>query len=201
VRPDAATLRLAVLPRASLLTDAVLVLGGAVFVAAAAQIVIPLPFTPVPISGVTFAVLLVGASYGAARGGITLAFYLLLGLLGASVFAPGETEGLARILGPTGGYLLSYPLVAWLTGRLAERRWDRRFRSAALAMLAGSALIYAIGLPWLAVALGTGLRETLALGLLPFIPGDLLKLALAGAALPGAWRLVRGAGGAGGAGK
>ena len=193
MRPDAATLRLAVLPRASLLTDAVLVLGGAVFVAAAAQIVIPLPFTPVPISGVTFAVLLVGASYGAARGGITLAFYLLLGLLGASVFAPGETEGLARILGPTGGYLLSYPLVAWLTGRLAERRWDRRFSSAALAMLAGSALIYAIGLPWLAVALGTGLRETLALGLLPFIPGDLLKLALAGAALPGAWRLVRGA--------
>jgi len=193
VRPDAATLRLAVLPRAGLLTDAVLVLGGAVFVAAAAQIVIPLPFTPVPISGVTFAVLLVGASYGAARGGITLAFYLLLGLLGASVFAPGETQGLARILGPTGGYLLSYPLVAWLTGRLAERRWDRRFRSAALAMLAGSALIYAIGLPWLAVALGTGLRETLALGLLPFIPGDLLKLALAGAALPGAWRLVRGA--------
>jgi len=193
VRPDAATLRLAVLPRAGLLTDAVLVLGGAVFVAAAAQIVIPLPFTPVPISGVTFAVLLVGASYGAARGGITLAFYLLLGLLGASVFAPGETEGLARILGPTGGYLLSYPLVAWLTGRLAERRWDRRFSSAALAMLAGSALIYAIGLPWLAVALGTGLRETLALGLLPFIPGDLLKLALAGAALPGAWRLVRGA--------
>ena len=193
MRPDAATLRLAVLPRAGLLTDAVLVLGGAVFVAAAAQIVIPLPFTPVPISGVTFAVLLVGASYGAARGGITLAFYLLLGLLGASVFAPGETEGLARILGPTGGYLLSYPLVAWLTGRLAERRWDRRFRSAALAMLAGSALIYAIGLPWLAVALGTGLRETLALGLLPFIPGDLLKLALAGAALPGAWRLVRGA--------
>ena len=193
MRPDAATLRLAVLPRAGLLTDAVLVLGGAVFVAAAAQIVIPLPFTPVPISGVTFAVLLVGASYGAARGGITLAFYLLLGLLGASVFAPGETQGLARILGPTGGYLLSYPLVAWLTGRLAERRWDRRFRSAALAMLAGSALIYAIGLPWLAVALGTGLRETLALGLLPFIPGDLLKLALAGAALPGAWRLVRGA--------
>jgi len=193
VRPDAATLRLAVLPRAGLLTDAVLVLGGAVFVAAAAQIVIPLPFTPVPISGVTFAVLLVGASFGAARGGITLAFYLLLGLLGASVFAPGETQGLARILGPTGGYLLSYPLVAWLTGRLAERRWDRRFRSAALAMLAGSALIYAIGLPWLAVALGTGLRETLALGLLPFIPGDLLKLALAGAALPGAWRLVRGA--------
>jgi len=193
VRPDAATLRLAVLPRAGLLTDAVLVLGGAVFVAAAAQIVIPLPFTPVPISGVTFAVLLVGASYGAARGGITLAFYLLLGLLGASVFAPGETQGLARILGPTGGYLLSYPLVAWLTGRLAERRWDRRFSSAALAMLAGSALIYAIGLPWLAVALGTGLRETLALGLLPFIPGDLLKLALAGAALPGAWRLVRGA--------
>ena len=193
MRPDAATLRLAVLPRAGLLTDAVLVLGGAVFAAAAAQIVIPLPFTPVPISGVTFAVLLVGASYGAARGGITLAFYLLLGLLGASVFAPGETQGLARILGPTGGYLLSYPLVAWLTGRLAERRWDRRFSSAALAMLAGSALIYAIGLPWLAVALGTGLRETLALGLLPFIPGDLLKLALAGAALPGAWRLVRGA--------
>ena len=196
MRPDAATLRLAVLPRTGLLTEAVLVVGGAVFVAAAAQIVIPLPFTPVPISAVTFAVLLVGASYGAARGAITLAFYLLLGLLGASVFAPGETEGIARILGPTGGYLLSYPLVAALTGRLAERRWDRRFRSAVLAMLAGSALIYAIGLPWLAVVLGTGFQETLTLGLLPFIPGDLLKLALAGAALPGAWRLVRGAGGA-----
>ena len=194
MRPDAATLRLAVLPRTGLLVEALLVVGGAVFVAAAAQIVIPLPFTPVPISAVTFAVLLVGASYGAVRGGITLAFYLVVGMLGASVFAPGETEGLARILGPTGGYLLSYPLVAALTGRLAERRWDRRFRSAVVAMLAGSALIYAIGLPWLAVALGSGFRETLALGLLPFIPGDLLKLALAGAALPGAWRLVRGAG-------
>ena len=190
MKPDATTLRLALLPRAGIATDAVLLVAGALLVAAAAQIVIPLPFTPVPISAVTFGVLLVGASYGAARGAAALALYVLVGALGAPFYAPGETEGVARLLGPTGGYLLSYPLAAALTGWLAERQWDRRFRSAALAMLAGSAVIYAIGLPWLALVLGTGFGETLVLGLWPFVPGDMLKLALAGAVLPGAWRLV-----------
>lgn len=187
---DATTLRQAVVPRTGALTEVVLAVAGAVFVAATAQVIIPLPFTPVPISLVTFGVLLVGAAYGAARGAATLALYLLVGALGAPFFAPGETEGVARLLGPTGGYLLSYPFAAALTGWLAQRRWDRRLWSAALAMLAGSAVIYGFGLPWLAVALGTGVGETLLLGFAPFVPGDLVKLALAAAILPGAWRLV-----------
>lgn len=191
VNPRAATLRFAVFPRSGLVADSVLVLAGALLVAVAAQIAVPLPFTPVPLTFQPFGVLLVGAALGATRGATSLGLYVLLGLLGAPFYAPGETEGLARLLGPTGGYLLSYPLAAALTGWLAERRWDRRFPSALVAMLAGSVVIYAIGLPWLAAATGASASRTLELGLYPFVPGDLLKVLLASALLPGAWRLVQ----------
>ena len=94
------------------------------------------------------------------------------------------------ITGASGGYLVSYPFVAALTGRLAERRWDRRVSSAIGAMLTGNVLIYLCGLPWLAVVLNTNLEKTLEYGLYPFVPGDTFKLYLAALALPGAWRLV-----------
>jgi biotin transport system substrate-specific component len=189
MRPEAATLRLAVLPRAGVLADVMLVAAGAGLIAAAAQVAIPLPFTPVPVTGQTFSVLLVGASLGAVRGGASASLYLFVGLAGAPVYADGA-HGWAVVAGATGGYLVSFPLVSALTGWLAERRWDRRFSSAIGAMLTGNVVIYAIGLPWLAVVLDTGLERTLELGLYPFIPGDTLKLYVAAALLPAAWRVV-----------
>ena len=186
----AATLRTAALPRGGLLVDAVLVLAGGLFVAGAAQIAIPLPFTPVPITGQTFAVLLVGASYGARLGFLSLVLYWLLGLAGAPFYAEGES-GWDTFMGPTGGYLIGFMLAAAVTGFLAERRWDRRFSSSVTAMLTGSVLIYMCGLPWLAAEIDSGLEGTLEAGLYPFVVGDVLKLYLAGLLLPAAWRLVR----------
>jgi biotin transport system substrate-specific component len=189
VRAEAATLRLAVLPRSNLLTDVLLVVAGAGLVALAAQVSIPLPFTPVPITGQTFAVVLVGASLGAIRGTASLSLYLAVGLLGAPVYADGNS-GWSIVRGASGGYLVGFIVAAWLTGFLAERRWDRRFSSAVSAMLSGNVVIYLIGLPWLAIVLDTSLEKTLELGLYPFVAGDVLKLYLAGALLPTAWRFV-----------
>jgi biotin transport system substrate-specific component len=189
MKAEAATLRLAVLPGAGVAADAVLVAAGAALIAASAQLSIPLPFTPVPVTGQTFAVVLVGASLGAVRGGTSGLVYLVAGLAGAPVYADSG-HGWDVVVGASGGYLVSFPLVAALTGWLAERRWDRRFSSAIGAMLTGNVLVYLIGLPWLAVVLGSDLEQTLELGLYPFIAGDMLKLYLAAALLPGAWRLV-----------
>jgi len=184
----AATLRLAVLPRAGLLTDALVVAGGAGLIAASAQVSFG---HPVPITGQTFAVLLVGASLGTVRGGAAGLLYVLLGLV-TPVYA-GHGEGWDVITGASGGYLVSYPFVTALTGWLAEHRWDRRFSSAIGAMLTGKVVIYLFGLPWLAVVLNTNPEKTLELGLYKFVPGDTLKLYLAAAALPGAWRLAEAA--------
>lgn len=185
----AATLRRTLLAPVGRVGDAAAVVGGAALIAASAQVAIPLPFTPVPITGQTFSILLVGAALGTLRGGSSSLLYVLAGSLGAPVFADGS-GGLAALTGPTGGYLLAFPLAAALTGRLAERRWDRRFSSALGAMLCGNVVVYLIGLPWLAASLGTSLERTLELGLYPFVPGDVLKLYLAAALLPAAWRVA-----------
>ncbi len=189
MNPNAATLRLAVFPRTGLVADALLVLAGALFVAAAAQVAVPLPFTPVPITGQTFAVLLVGGTLGARLGVLSLVLYWLLGIAGAPFYAEGAS-GWKTFTGPTGGYLVGFVLAAAVTGLLAERRWDRHFSSSVTAMLTGSVLIYACGLPWLAAEIDAGLEGTLEAGLYPFVVGDLVKLYLAGALLPTAWRLV-----------
>ncbi len=187
VRAEPATLRRAVFPRSGLLADVVLVVAGAALVALAAQVRIPME--PVPITGQTFAVVLVGASLGAVRGIASLLLYLAAGLVGAPVYSGGEA-GWEVFHGATGGYLAGFVVAAALTGWLAERRWDRRFSSALAAMLCGNVVIYLFGLPWLAHVAGSGATKTLELGLYPFVVGDLLKLYLAGALLPGAWRLV-----------
>jgi biotin transport system substrate-specific component len=189
MRSQAATLRLAALPDAGAFSDVALICLGAGLLAGSAQVAIRLPFTPVPITGQTFAVLLVGASLGMLRGGASALLYVLLGIAGAPVYAHGA-QGWAVITGASGGYLLSYPFASALTGWLAERHWDRRFSSAIGAMLTGNVLIYLFGLPWLAVVLHTRLGKTLELGLYPFVPGDTFKLYLAAAALPAAWRFV-----------
>lgn len=165
-----------------------------VFTALMARVALPLPWTPVPITGQTLAVFLTGFVLGPRLGPLAMVFYLLEGLAGFPVFATGAT-GLARILGPTGGYLMSYPLAAWLVGWLSTRGWDRRLLGTGLAMLLGSILIYLFGLTWLAFWLKAGgslpgLVRLLQMGMLPFLPGDLLKVAAVMVLLPGAWRLL-----------
>jgi biotin transport system substrate-specific component len=189
MRPDAATLRLAVFPHSRPLTNVLLVLAGIGFVALAAQVKIDLSFTPVPITGQTFAVVLVGASLGALLGLASLGLYLFVGALGAPIYADHQ-HGWDVLTGPTGGYIIGFVFAACLTGFLAQQHWDRRFSSAVAAMLTGNVVIYLFGLPWLAAKIDTGLEDTLEAGLYPFVIGDLLKLYLAGALLPAAWRLV-----------
>ena len=178
-----------IVPRTGVLADAALVLAGTALVAGAAQISIPLPFTPVPVTGQTFAVLLVGASLGAVRGFASLFLYLWLGVAGAPIYS-GHDHGWAVVTSASGGYLVGFVLAAALTGVLAERRWDRTLSSSIGAMLTGSTVIYLVGLPWLAVVLGTNLEKTLEDGLYPFVLGYILKLYLAAALLPAAWRIV-----------
>lgn len=167
--------------------EGLLIVGGSLLVALSAQIAVPLPFTPVPVTGQTFAVLLVGAALGSTRGALVMATYLLQGAAGLPVFSAGGCC-VAWLMGPTAGFLWSYPLAAWITGRLAEAGWDRRLWTSAAAMLAGSAAIYAVALPWLAFFVGG--EHVLAAGLLPFIPGDLVKIGLAAAVLPGVWAWI-----------
>lgn len=157
--------------------------------ALAAQIVVPLPWTPVPLTGQTFAVLLTGALLGSRLGALTLAAYLLEGALGLPFFRAGA-GGAAHLLGPTGGYLLAFPAAAFLTGLLAERGWDKRFLTAAAAMALGSLVILAGGWMWLAI-LFKGAGEAFRLGVAPFLLGDIIKIALAAAALPLGWAILR----------
>jgi biotin transport system substrate-specific component len=189
MRPEAATLRLAFFPRSGALTDVLLVLGGAGFVALAAQIEIHLGFTPVPITAQTFAVLLVGTALGSLLGVAALALYVLVGLTGAPVYSGGE-GGWELIEGATGGYLVGFVVAAGVAGLLAERKWDRRLSTAVTALLTGNVVIYLFGLPWLAHVADYGWQKTFENGLYPFVVGDLVKLYLAGALLPAAWRLV-----------
>ncbi len=178
-------------PRAlapALAYDAALVVAGSLVVAFAAQVAVPLPFTPVPVTGQPFAVLFVGALLGARRGALALVTYLAEGALGAPVFAGGAL-GVAALAGPTGGYLVGFVPAAWATGALAERGWDRRFVTTLAAMALGTACLYACGLPQLARFVGWG--RVVALGLAPFAVGDAFKITLAAIALPAGWRAAR----------
>jgi biotin transport system substrate-specific component len=173
----------------SIARDALLILLGSALVAACAQIAIPLPFTPVPITGQTFAVLLTGMALGSRRGCLAMLLYLAEGAAGLPVFA-GGAYGVAKFLGPTAGYLFAYPLAALLVGLLAEHGWDRKPAGAALTMLLGSSVILTLGCLWLSRFVG-GLGTALLQGVLPFLPGDVVKVGLAAAALPGGWALVK----------
>lgn len=184
-----ATLRRAVFPRASILTDALLILGGALFVAVFAQISIPLPFTPVPITGQTFAVLLVGGSLGSVCGGLSMGLYLLMGIW-LPVYA-NQSDGWHVVTSATGGYIMGFVIAGALVGYLADRGWDQRFATSGTMMLIGNTFIFLCGCLWLQHVLHTNLEKTLEYGLYPFVPGEVLKLYLAAALLPGAWTLVR----------
>jgi len=176
------------LPRTRVTTIG-LVTGFALLTAAAAWIEIPLWFTPVPITGQTFAVLLSGAALGWRAGAASQSLYLMLGALGLPFFR-GGVGGWQVVTGATGGYLVGFIVSAAVVGYLAERQQDRAVRTAVPAFFVGSVVIYAFGVPWLAVSLGLSGAEALRLGLVPFIVGDLVKIVLAGLALPAAWRLT-----------
>lgn len=184
----------AVLPRegtALLVKRILLVAFGVAALTVAAKISVPLWPSPVPITLGTFAVLTVGAAYGARLGLLTILAYLAIGAVGYDVFANSSADknGLAYMMGGTGGYLVGYALAALTLGWLARRGWDRSVGKMALAMLIGSALIYVPGLLWLN-QFAESWSQTLAWGLTPFLIGDALKLALAALLLPAVWRLV-----------
>jgi biotin transport system substrate-specific component len=175
--------------------------GAALFVTVltivAAQISIPLPFTPVPFTFQPMVVLVGAAALGARLGALAQALYLALGLAGLPVFAASAVlpQGAARLLGPTGGYLLAYPIAAFVSGWLAERGFDRRFATAVLAMVCGLAIVFAGGVSWLALApppfgRSSGWSGALAAGFYPFIAADVVKLLVAAAVMPSLWRLT-----------
>ena len=182
------------MPRAGVLRNVLLIAAASILTALAARIAIPVPWSPVPLTGQTFAVLLSGAVLGARRAFLAQTLYLAEGALGLPVFAGGAT-GFAIFAGPTGGYLLAFPFAAALTGALAERGWDRRFLTMLAAMLLGSTVIFAPGLIQLSRFVPPG--QLLAAGLLPFVPGDLVKSVLAALAFPFAWRIAHERGGIG----
>jgi len=166
--------------------DTLLVLGSTLFMAALAQVAIPLPFTPVPLTLGTFGALLIGATLGPLRAGISLGLYLVLGMLGVGWFANGNS-GWAI---PTLGYVIGYLVAAIVVGRLARRGADRSPWSTFGIMMLGSLIIYAIGVPYLAIALDYSVGTALAKGAVPFLIGDAIKAAAAALLLPGAWRLI-----------
>lgn len=176
------TLIQVVLPQTGLLRDMLVVLAFSALIALSAQVTIPLPFTPVPITGQTFAVLLTGATLGKVRGALSVGSYVGIGALGLPVFA--------RSGGPaTWGYLAGFVLAAFVVGWLAERGWDKTLWRSIVAMLIGNVVLYIPGLLWLAQYVGP--EQAIPLGLLPFLPGDAIKLLMAAAALPACWVIVR----------
>jgi biotin transport system substrate-specific component len=169
--------------------SAALVVGFSLLTALAAQVVVPLPWTPVPLTGQTFAVLLTGALLGSRMGALAMLAYLAEGAVGLPFFR-GGAGGAAHLAGPTAGYLFAFPVAAYVTGYLAERGWDRRFLTAAAAMALGSAVILACGWAGLTLFYRTA-GAAFAAGVLPFLVGDVVKIALAAAALPAGWALLR----------
>jgi biotin transport system substrate-specific component len=177
-------------PRAAdWLRDVILIVLGALFAAALAQVKIPLPFTPVPLTGQTFAVLLVGATLGSKRGAASMALYIALGALGLPVFA-GGASGIAYLSGATLGYLIGFVMAAYIVGLLAEQGLERSVRTSLIPFLVGTVIIYICGVAWLTILLGS-FNKAIAAGLLPFLIGDAIKLIAAALVLPGAWKLVR----------
>jgi biotin transport system substrate-specific component len=183
------TLTNTVLPRSSAITKALLITGGAIFLGALAQIAIPVPGSPVPVTGQTLGVLLLATAYGANMGAATFALYLAIGFAGAPVFA-GHGHGIERLVGPTGGYLVGMLISSWVLGALAGRKWDQKLLSAITTMLIGDLIIFSFGLIWLHQYTGKDWAWTFSAGLTPFIFGEVLKIAIAGTSLPTVWKFV-----------
>ena len=187
---------------ARLAKQAVLVVLGIAALAIAAKIQVPMWPSPVPVTMGTFAVLTIGAAYGARLGLVTIMGYMIIGALGFDIFANSSAErnGVEYMMGGTGGYLVGYVLAVALLGALARRGWDRSVVLMGVAMLLGNAVIYAFGVPWLYHIINSGSfnpevyasvwDQTMVWGLTPYLIGDALKLALAALLLPAVWKLV-----------
>ena len=172
--------------------DTVLVAAGSLLIAGLAQVTLMLPFTPVPITGQTLGVLLVGTAYGWLRASLTVALYLTEIAVGLPFAAEGESGlEVLTLATASGGYLWGFLLAALLCGWLGDRGWDRSVRSSLGVMLLGNIVIYLVGVPWLMAAIDAPVLEAFELGLYPFVIGDVLKLLLAAGLLPAAWRLLR----------
>jgi len=184
-----ATLRSAVINRSTALTQSGLVVGGVAFLTLMAQISIPVPGSPVPVTGQTLGALLLGTAYGASLGFTTFATYLIVGFLGAPIFA-SQGHGLARLTGATGGYLVGMLVASAITGFLAGRKWDQRIRTVVPAMIVSDLIIFTFGLIWLHHVVGKTWSWTFSKGFTPFLLGEVIKIAIASTALPILWRLV-----------
>jgi len=182
-------LRTALIQRSSAVTQISLILTGTVFLAVMAQISFPIPGSPVPFTGQTLGVLLLGTAYGASLGFSTMAFYLLMGILGAPIFAAGS-HGFEKIAGATGGYLVGMLISTLALGALAGRKWDQKIKTVIPTMIIGNSIVFTFGLIWLHQYTGQSWAWTFEKGLTPFIFGELLKIAIASTALPVVWRFV-----------
>ena len=169
--------------------DVTLVVGGALLTALSAQLAFIVPWTPVPYTFQTGAVLLVGTAVGLGRGTLSILLYVLIGAAGLPVFAQAS-GGAEHLIGATGGYLIGFVVAAALCGFLAQKGWDRRFGSAAGLMLLGTLVVYAFGLPVLVAVTGLPVADALEVGVLVFLPWDLAKVLLAAFLLPYAWRVA-----------
>jgi biotin transport system substrate-specific component len=183
------SLRASVLPQSSALAHASLSAGGVLFLSVLAQIAIPVPGSPVPVTGQTLGVLLIGTSYGAGMGVTTYLFYLLAGIAGAPIFA-GASHGLEKITGATGGYLIGMMVATYFLGILAKRHLDQKFLTALPAMLFANVIIFIFGVSWLHYFTGKDWAWSINAGFTPFIIGEILKIAIAGTSLPILWRVV-----------
>ena len=187
------SLRATIFPRSSALTQANFIVGGTLFIAAMAQIAIPVPGSPIPVTGQTLAVYLIGTTYGARFGFATFATYLLAGVAGAPVFAASTgatSHGIARLTGATGGYLIGMLVATLVLGALADRKADQKFRTSFPALILGSAIVFAFGLTWLHSSLELTWAQTISAGLTPFILGEVIKIAITATSLPLIWRKI-----------
>jgi biotin transport system substrate-specific component len=165
------------------------IVGFAAFTALAAQISFRIPPLEVPFTGQTMAVLLTGGVLGARNGAASMLLYVLAGAVGLPVYTE-QSSGFHHLSGATGGYLIGFIVAAWLVGRLAERRWDRRIPSGVVSFVIGSLVIYAFGIAGLMINLDMSFADAIANGVVPFLIWDALKALIAGSLLPVTWRLV-----------
>ena len=186
---SATSLRSSLIPRSTALSNAALVVSGVLGLAVLAQIAVPVPGSPVPVTGQTLGVLILGTAYGSTLGVTTFAIYILVGIAGAPVFA-NSGHGWDRIAGATGGYLVGMLVATFILGQLARFRLDQNFLTALPSMLIGTITTFSFGLVWLHQYTGESWNWTIEKGLTPFIVGEVLKIVIAGTSLPAVWRVV-----------
>ena len=177
------------MPRSTALSHAVLVVSGVLGLAALAQVAVPVPGSPIPVTGQTLGVLILGTTYGSSLGVTTFAVYILAGIAGAPVFA-NSGHGLDRLISASGGYLIGMLVATFVLGQLARFRLDQKFLTALPSMLIGTATTFAFGLVWLHQYSGETWNWTIEKGFTPFIVGEALKIAIAGTSLPAIWHIV-----------